>query len=253
MTGFLASVSSLAEARIVHAAGVDVIDLKNPARGALGAVEPAVARTVAAALAPQEGAAEDSPGAPVLSAAIGDLPVYAAELEAAVARMHALGPALIKVGVADPALSRFTLKALARLAGENIPVILVFYAESYSGAVDFRRLAEAGVKGVMLDTREKANGNLRRKLAPGVLARFVASSQGAGLIAGLAGSLGPEDIAPLLPLAPDYLGFRGALCERGRREACLTAARVAALRKLIPSIQTARPLQEAGACEPSSC
>ena len=253
MTGFLASVSSLEEARIVHAAGVDVIDLKDPARGALGAVEPAVARMVAAALVPQEGAAEDSPSAPVLSAATGDLPVYAAELEAAIARMHALGPALIKVGVADPALSRFTLKALARLADKNIPVILVFYAESYPGAVDFHRLAEAGVKGVMLDTREKASGNLRRKLAPGVLARFVASSQGAGLIAGLAGSLGPEDIAPLLPLAPDYLGFRGALCEQGRREACLTAARVAALRKLIPPIRTARALQETGAQQPSSC
>ena len=86
MTGFLASVASLPEARIVHATGVDVIDLKNPARGALGAVEPAVARVVAAALPPREGAG-DGPGAPVLSAAIGDLPVYAAELEAAVARM----------------------------------------------------------------------------------------------------------------------------------------------------------------------
>lgn len=252
MTGFLASVSSLAEARIVHAAGVDVIDLKNPARGPLGAVDPAVAREVAAALAPRAGVG-DGPGAPVLSAAIGDLPVYASELEAAVARMYALGPALIKVGVADPALSRFTLKALTRLADENIPVILVFYAESYPGAVDFHPLAEAGVKGVMLDTREKANGNLRRKLAPGVLARFVASSQGAGLIAGLAGSLGPEDIASLLPLAPDYLGFRGALCEQGRREGSLTAARVAALRKLIPPIRTARALQETGAQQPSSC
>ena len=251
MTGFLASVASLAEARIVHAAGVDVIDLKNPARGALGAVDPAVALEVAAALAPREGAGDD-PGAPVLSAAIGDLPVYAAELEAAVARMYALGPALIKVGVADPALSRFTLKALARLADKNIPVILVFYAESYRDGVDFHRLAGAGVKGVMLDTREKANGNLRRKLAPGVLAGFVASSQDAGLIAGLAGSLGPEDIAPLLPLAPDYLGFRGALCEQGRREGFLTAARVAALRKLIPLIPAARPLQETGAQQPSS-
>ena len=252
MTGFLASVSSLAEARIVHAAGVDVIDLKNPAQGPLGAVDPAVAREVAAALAPRKGAG-DGLGAPVLSAAIGDLPVYAAELEAAVARMRALGPALIKVGIADPALSRFTLKALARLAGENIPVVLVFYAESYPGAVDFHPLAGAGVKGVMLDTREKANGNLRRKLAHGVLARFVAESQGAGLIAGLAGSLGPEDIAPLLPLAPDYLGFRGALCEQGRREGVLTAARVAALRKLIPPIRTARLLQETGAQQPSSC
>ena len=38
MTGMLASVATLAEARLVEESGVDIIDLKNPAEGALGAL-----------------------------------------------------------------------------------------------------------------------------------------------------------------------------------------------------------------------
>ena len=36
------------------------------------------------------------------------------------------------------------------------------------------------------------------------------------MLSGLAGSLGLADIAPLARHAPDYLGFRGALCKDGR-------------------------------------
>src|SRR5712691_8352699 len=42
MTKFLASVRDVSEAEIALAAGADIIDLKEPARGALGAVEPAI-------------------------------------------------------------------------------------------------------------------------------------------------------------------------------------------------------------------
>jgi len=39
MTGMLASVASIAEANIVLKNGVDIIDMKNPYKGALGALE----------------------------------------------------------------------------------------------------------------------------------------------------------------------------------------------------------------------
>ncbi|MGZ8249348.1 (5-formylfuran-3-yl)methyl phosphate synthase, partial [Methylomagnum sp.] len=38
MTGLLASVANLDEARLVAESGADIIDLKNPAAGALGAL-----------------------------------------------------------------------------------------------------------------------------------------------------------------------------------------------------------------------
>ena len=47
MTGFLASVSSVEEARLVRSLGADVIDLKDPARGALGALDEDSVRAIA--------------------------------------------------------------------------------------------------------------------------------------------------------------------------------------------------------------
>ncbi len=227
MTGFLASVSSVDEARLVCAQGADVIDLKDPASGALGALDQASVRAIVASM--DEGA--------TLSATVGDLPAYAAELESAVLAMHDCGVDIVKVGVFDKTLSPFMLSVLDRLTSGGIRIVLVFFAELYPPAVDFRRLRRIGIMGVMLDTCEKANGNLRDKLDDGALAGFVREAGRAGLINGLAGSLTRADIPPLLRIGPNYLGFRGALCKQNRRASELDGAQVAAIRKLIPGKQ----------------
>ena len=224
MTGFLASVSSLDEAQLVRSLGADVIDLKDPARGALGALDEDCVRAVAAL--PDKSA--------TLSATIGDLPVYAAELEAAVAGMHACGVDIVKVGVFDKTISPFMLSVLDRLTGRGIRIVLVFFAELYPPDIDFQRLRRGGITGVMLDTCEKANGNLRDKLDDGTLVEFVGKAGRAGLITGLAGSLSREDIPPLLRINPDYLGFRGALCKQRQRTSQVDGAKIAEIRKLIP-------------------
>ena len=64
MTGFLASISSVDEARQVRFLGVDVIDLKDPNKGALGALDEDSVRSIAALIGNRT----------TLSATIGDLP-----------------------------------------------------------------------------------------------------------------------------------------------------------------------------------
>lgn len=224
MTGFLASVSSLDEARLVRSHGADVIDLKDPAKGALGALDEDSVRAIASL--PDKNT--------MLSATIGDLPAYAAELESAVAGMHGCGVDIVKVGVFDKTISPFMLSVLDRLTGRGISIVLVFFAELYPPDIDFQRLRGGGITGVMLDTCEKANGNLRDKLDDSTLAEFVRKAGRAGLMTGLAGSLTREDIPPLLRINPDYLGFRGALCKQHRRTSEMDGAKVAEIRKLIP-------------------
>ena len=48
-----------------------------------------------------------------------------------------------------------------------------------------------------------------------------------GLTTGLAGSLRISDIRTLAALGPDYLGFRGGLCEEGDRRTRLAVGRIA--------------------------
>ena len=224
MTGFLASVSSVDEAQLVRSLGADVIDLKDPARGALGALDEDSVRAIVSL--PDKNT--------MLSATVGDLPAYAAELEAAVTGMHGCGVDIVKVGVFDRTISPFMLSILDRLAGRSISIVLVFFAELYPPDIDFKRLRRGGITGVMLDTCEKANGSLRDKLDDGTLAEFVRKAGQAGLMTGLAGSLTREDIPPLLRISPDYLGFRGALCNRHQRTLQIDAAKVSDIRKLIP-------------------
>jgi dihydroneopterin aldolase len=85
----------------------------------------------------------------------------------------------------------------------------------------------------MLDTADKGSGSLRAHLDPLELKSFVGQAKTNGLTVGLAGSLRAADVPVLLPLAPDLLGFRGALCN-GSRGASLDPAACAAIRALIP-------------------
>jgi uncharacterized protein (UPF0264 family) len=96
---------------------------------------------------------------------------------------------------------------------------------------DMRR---AGFAGVMLDTAGKGAGTLLDCLSGSALREFLAAARAAGLFAGFAGSLRVDQIAGLLALAPDVLGFRGALCVRRERESGIDEMALQAVRRAIP-------------------
>jgi dihydroneopterin aldolase len=96
-------------------------------------------------------------------------------------------------------------------------------------------MEQSGFAGVMLDTARKTGGRLLDHMDITQLALFVDAAHAHGLMAGLAGSLEMPDIPRLLPLAPDVLGFRRALCADHDRNARIDPDAVAAVRSLIPA------------------
>ncbi|MFG1331085.1 (5-formylfuran-3-yl)methyl phosphate synthase [Xanthobacter autotrophicus] len=225
--GLLASVATLAEMEVALSAGADIVDLKNPAEGALGAwaeapLKAAVARWRAAGCVTG------------LSATVGDQPLDAAIILAAARRTAATGVPLVKIGFPLPtdgaaqALAP-VLDALRPLARET-RLIAVLFADQDPDLSTVAQFAGAGFHGVMLDTADKVAGGLLAHLGVERLAGFVGEARAAGLLTGLAGSLKLEDIAPLAALQPHYLGFRGALCATGRTSA-LDPARLARVRE----------------------
>jgi len=222
MTGMLASVCSEAEARLVHRAGADIIDLKDPGRGALGALDTELVRRIV-----------DRTGKGIpFSATIGDIPYRAEHIEPRIRAMAAAGVDYVKVGVFGDAGDSRVLNLLRHLSGQGIRIVLVLFAEDPLPR-DFRALGASGAAGIMLDTRMKTTGTLRDKLGPECLRAFVGQARAAQLLCGLAGSLGAEDVPALRRLKPDYLGFRGALCRGGRRTARLDAGLLRRLRTLL--------------------
>lgn len=206
MTGMLASVANLTEARLAAAARVDLIDLKNPAAGALGALPVAEVARIVAALGRIR---------PV-SATIGDLPMEPGTVVPAVAAMAATGVDYVKIGFFPGGDWAGVLQGLKPLAGRGIRLVAVLFGDTAPELIWVEALAQAGFTGAMLDTADKRKGSLRKLCEPGYLRDFVAAARSLGLLCGLAGSLRAADVPSLLALAPDYLGFRGALCGGNR-------------------------------------
>jgi dihydroneopterin aldolase len=222
MTGFLASVTSAAEAEIVLSASADIIDLKDPRRGALGALPSAAIGEAVRAVA----------GRRTVSATAGDLPMQPRLVADAVARIAQLGVDIVKVGLFPGSDPLACIAALAREAARGTRIVAVLFADRAPDFAVIDRLREAGFAGAMLDTADKTAGGLRRHLGDAVLGAFVERVSRCGMLSGLAGSLGLADIAPLARHAPDYLGFRGALCKDGRTST-LDRDRVRAVRAAI--------------------
>ena len=216
---FLASVTSADEARIAIAAGADVIDCKDPSRGALGALCVGVIGAIVKAVA----------GCVPVSATIGDLPANVDIMCAAARAVAATGVDIVKVGFFGDAAPDDAIAALGEVELKNARLVAVLMADHRPDFGVIQALAEAGFLGVMLDTADKSSGALPDVLAEDALRTFLRYARKYGLTAGLAGSLKIAHIAALALLQPDIIGFRGALCTSGRTGA-LDAARVQSVR-----------------------
>jgi (5-formylfuran-3-yl)methyl phosphate synthase len=222
MTRLLASIRTVEEAALVLGNGADIIDCKDPGRGALGALPVATVAEVVCLVAQKK---------PV-SATIGDLPMRPRLLRLAVESMARTGVTFVKVGFFPDARANLCIDELAMVTSK-VSVVAVLFADRNPQLDMVERLARGGFAGVMLDTADKSAGGLRSHMSIETLAAFVQLARGHGLFTGLAGSLKIEDVAALLPLAPDYLGFRGALCADATRTGNLSAPRCAAIRAAI--------------------
>jgi uncharacterized protein (UPF0264 family) len=227
MIKLLASVRTVDEALIAEAGGADIIDLKEPAQGALGRLPDATIRAILSTL----------DGRRMASATIGDMPLDARAVPAAVRAMAATGVDIVKLGIfAGDAASTFA--QLASAARDGIRLVAVLFGDRRPDFSIVQRCADCGFYGVMLDTADKSAGPLTRHLDRTQLAEFVETARRRRLLVGLAGSLGIADLPALVPLAPDYLGFRSALTSGGRA-APLDRDAVARLRAALRSSATA--------------
>lgn len=218
----LASVRDLGEALAAAEAGADLIDLKEPGAGALGALAPERIEQIVAVLRTRH------PGLPI-SATVGDLPARRAkEILARVARVAECGVDYVKVGLWPSPAAPGLLDALAHCGANVVPVLVA--DDGVDIALTQQALARNAFPALMVDTADKGRGSLLQRRPLGELAAFVIAVRAHGCLAGLAGSLRAEDATALLELEPDFAGFRGALT-RGERAERLDPRKVRELRR----------------------
>ncbi|MFZ2406118.1 MAG: (5-formylfuran-3-yl)methyl phosphate synthase [Methylobacter sp.] len=243
MTGMLASVNSVEEALQALSANVDIIDLKQPSLGALGALETDLVKKIVDAI----------DGRCPVSATVGDLPMQPEIIYQAVKAMAGTGVDYVKIGFFPGGDWQGTIEKLATLP-LTVNLIAVLFADTQPDFAVIDSLAapapgrlgasvaikNAGFKGVMLDTMNKNNGSLTQVMTKTDIARFVRLAKDRSLLCGLAGSLRLEDIAELMSYQPDYLGFRGALCREHNRTAQLNRSSMMQIKQ---AIDNQNPLQ----------
>ena len=241
MVRLLVSVVTPDEVEAALAGGADIVDVKNPADGSLGAPVPALLRVVCSQVTP-----------PVqVSVALGDAPHLPGTMALAAAGAAACGADYLKIGLlgsARPEQALELLTAVRRASADVNPrsrLVAVAYADaSRVGALPPGELPsvarQAGVHGVMLDTAVKDGVSTFTVLGEARVAAFFAEARALGLVTAVAGALGPADLERVRRLGADIVGVRGSACEGGRG-GTVSATRVRALRAaLAPSLSPAR-------------
>lgn len=225
MIRLLTSVRDLDEAREAAAAGADFIDLKEPHAGALGALP---ATRVAAIVRELR---MTYPGIPI-SATIGDLqPGDDAAIAYHAAVIGQCGVDYVKAGVSPGPGARDTLTRMRALPWKMVPVLL---CDDGLDLTLVEHAAELRFSAVMADTARKT-GSLFNGVSLAVLDSMVQIARAHEVMVGLAGALRLEHVSRLRALAPDFAGFRSALCD-GPRTGKLEGARVRALREQLTGV-----------------
>ncbi len=227
----LISVTSAAEAQAALRGGAHIIDIKNPAEGALGAATVSALQDVHATLPP------DCP----VSAALGDSTTPTGTLALAAYAAASLGAHFVKVGLftANTKDTVIILQEIAhsiRLADPLCRLVAVGYGDGAEvGALSWELLPEIGqdlqLWGCMIDTAQKDGRTLFDHCREQDLKNWIAECRRAGLHAALAGSLGADDAPVLRRLQPDIVGFRGAACHGDRSSGRVDEALVTNLRE----------------------
>jgi (5-formylfuran-3-yl)methyl phosphate synthase len=227
-TGLLVSVRSAAEAGIALAGGADLIDVKEPRHGSLGAAEPAVWAAVAKAVA----------GRVPTSVALGEL-LDDFQLQ----RLpHAAGMNFAKVGLSGcegvPDWAERWMRAMRGLSAGVRPVAVAYAdwkaARSPSAVEMLPVAAQLGAPYLLIDTFDKSSGRLLDHLSFDALAQLSDSAARRGIRLVLAGSLDECAIRRLAELRPAYFAVRGAAC-KGARTQAITLARV---KRLVEVVRT---------------
>ncbi len=212
MTGLLVSVRSAAEAETALAGGADIVDVKEPRRGAMGPADPSVWKEILAAVG----------GHVPVSAALGELNSD----EICEYASHAAGFAYAKVGLCDwQRRGDFAAKWLQvrHALPPDVCAVQVVYADDEAGGCkDFFAAGVAALTSasqsslLVIDTFRKDRGNLLDLVSVQTLRdlNHRASQYKVRLV--LAGSLNGNAIERLLCLEPAYFGIRGAACAGGR-------------------------------------
>jgi len=216
----LISPQSINEAVECVKGNADIIDVKNPSEGSLGANFPWIIRSIR----------KMAPRTTPISATVGDIAYQPGTVALASLGAATAGASFVKVGLYDIKTIEQgieVMKAVKRTIEEyQLPVSIVVagYAEGEGiGSLDPLTIPQIAAKAkcdyAMLDTFDKTTKKpIFDILSNSDLEDFITLSREKNISVALGGSIKINHIPILKKLQPDIVGIRGAVCDGGDRE-----------------------------------
>ncbi len=198
--------------------GADIVDVKNPKEGSLGANFPWIIQEVR----------EMTPKDMMVSATLGDVPYKPGTVSLAAMGALVSGADYIKVGLYGTSnygealeVMENVVKTIRKNTSQAV-VVASGYADAHRvGAVDPMEIpkvaADSGADLAMVDTAVKDGKTLLDFMDMDQLNKFVSEIHDYGLKSALAGSVKKEQLKPLYDIGCDVVGIRGAACTGGDR------------------------------------
>jgi uncharacterized protein (UPF0264 family) len=214
----LVSCATEAEAIAAIEGGADIIDVKNPWEGALGASFPWTIKHIV----------EDAPQNVLVSCTLGDLPNLPGSVSLAALGAAATGVDYVKVGIGGTKTHEDAvclLRSAVRAVKDCNPAVKVV-AAGFADADKIGSLSpmlvpqvteEADADVAMVDTAVKNSDNLFTLLTKAQIRRIVDDAHNRGVQAALAGSLRKQHLSDVFALNADIVGMRGAACTNADR------------------------------------
>lgn len=206
------------EAREAINGGADIIDVKNPKEGSLGANFPWVIKSIR----------EITPKSMQVSATLGDVPYKPGTVALAAAGAVVSGADYIKVGLYGTQnysealeVMKNVVKTVEEFDSDAIVVASGYADANRVGAVDPMEIPkiamDSGSDLAMLDTAVKDGKTLFDYMNEENLTKFIDETHDYGLKSALAGSVKEEQLPLLAENGCDVVGIRGAVCVGGDR------------------------------------
>jgi uncharacterized protein (UPF0264 family) len=206
------------EAAEAVAGGADIIDVKNPLEGALGASFPWTIRSIRKIV----------PANVAVSCTIGDLPNLPGSVSLAALGAATTGVDFVKMGLGGAKTEEDAVFLLANAVkaakqhNQAVKVVAVGYADAERvdaiSPLLVPRIAEKAKADVaMIDTAVKDGRDLFTFLTNEQTRQIVQDAHERGLLVALAGSLKKEQLPNVFTLKADIVGLRGAACTNGDR------------------------------------
>ena len=196
--------------------GADIIDVKNPTEGPLGANFPWIIQDIVKIV----------PNNIETSCTIGEMPNCPGSISLAARGAATIGVNYIKVGLSGLRKKQETINLLTNIVksvkdyNSKIKVVITGYADAKKiGSINplmvpkITSKVQADV--AMIDTANKDGSSLFNYLNEHQLSNFINEANKFKLITALAGSLKKEELTKVYSLGADIAGIRGAACTFG--------------------------------------